>query len=83
MYTHNVGRDRVILDMDVVYAGDAEFAVQACGFRGGLNQLVFAGKLRCNLQPLLPHPPMYFLGIFAGTSPSPTVQGRRRVRLLH
>ncbi|KAL3078792.1 hypothetical protein niasHS_014574 [Heterodera schachtii] len=58
VYTQNVGRDRVIMDMDVVYAGDAEFAVQACGFRGGLNQMVFSGKLRCTLQPLLSQPPM-------------------------
>uniref|UniRef100_A0A183BMV6 C2 domain-containing protein n=1 Tax=Globodera pallida TaxID=36090 RepID=A0A183BMV6_GLOPA len=58
VYTQNVGRDRVIMDMDVVYAGDAEFAVQVCGFRGGLNQMVFSGKLRCTLQPLLSQPPM-------------------------
>uniref|UniRef100_A0A914NJ09 C2 domain-containing protein n=1 Tax=Meloidogyne incognita TaxID=6306 RepID=A0A914NJ09_MELIC len=58
VYTNNVGRDKVIMDMDLVYAGDAEFTVQACGFRGGLKQIVLSGKLRCTLQPLLPHPPM-------------------------
>ena len=31
------------MDMDVVYAGDADFTVQTCGFRGGLNQLVVSG----------------------------------------
>lgn len=40
VYTENVGRDKIILDLDVVYAGDAEFTVQTCGFRGGINQLV-------------------------------------------
>ncbi|TKR64184.1 hypothetical protein L596_024763 [Steinernema carpocapsae] len=58
VYTHNVGRDKIIVDMDVVYAGDADFTVQACGFVGGLNQLVVTGKLRCVCQPLLPYPPM-------------------------
>ncbi|KAL7071319.1 hypothetical protein ACQ4LE_009484 [Meloidogyne hapla] len=58
VYTNNVGRDKVIMDMDLVYAGDAEFTVQACGFRGGLKQIVLSGKLRCTLQPLLPHPPL-------------------------
>lgn len=40
VYTQNVGRDKIIIDMDVVYAGDAEFTVSVCGFTGGLNQLV-------------------------------------------
>jgi hypothetical protein len=39
VYTHNVGRDRIIVDMDVAYAGDSEFTVSVAGFRGGLNQL--------------------------------------------
>lgn len=39
MYTHNVGRDRIIIDADVAYAGDAEFDVSVAGFKGGLDQL--------------------------------------------
>ena len=58
MYTQNVGRDRVVIDMDVVYAGDAEFMVKTCGFLGGINQLVLSGRVRCVLHPLLPYPPM-------------------------
>lgn len=58
VYTKNVGRDRILVDMDIVYAGDAEFIVQACGFTGGLNQLVLSGKIRCVMMPLLPYPPM-------------------------
>ncbi|KAH7731441.1 C2 domain-containing protein [Aphelenchoides avenae] len=58
VYTHNVGRDKIIVDMQVVYAGDAEFTVQACGFTGGMNQIVLSGQVRCVLQPLLPYPPM-------------------------
>ncbi|KAI1729382.1 c2 domain-containing protein [Ditylenchus destructor] len=65
VYTDNVGRDKIILDMDFVYAGDAQFTVQACGFRGGLNQLVMSGKLRCTLQPLIPFPP--FVGGCSGS----------------
>ncbi|VDK79854.1 unnamed protein product [Onchocerca ochengi] len=58
VYTHNVGRDRIIVDMDVAYAGDADFNVSVAGFTGGLNQLQFSGKLRAVLKPLLPYPPM-------------------------
>ncbi|MCP9258736.1 Extended synaptotagmin-2 [Dirofilaria immitis] len=58
VYTHNVGRDRIIVDMDVAYAGDADFDVTVAGFTGGLNQLQFSGKLRAVLRPLLPYPPM-------------------------
>uniref|UniRef100_A0A7E4V2D6 Extended synaptotagmin-2 n=1 Tax=Panagrellus redivivus TaxID=6233 RepID=A0A7E4V2D6_PANRE len=58
VYTKNVGRDRIIIDMDVGYAGDAEFTVNTCGFTGGLNQLVLTGRVRCVLMPLLNVPPM-------------------------
>ncbi|CAJ0599487.1 unnamed protein product [Cylicocyclus nassatus] len=58
VYTSNVGRDRIIVDMDVAYAGDADFTVSCCGFTGGMNNLVFSGKLRAVLKPLLPYPPM-------------------------
>ncbi|VDM85348.1 unnamed protein product [Strongylus vulgaris] len=39
VYTTNVGRDRIIVDMDVAYAGDADFTVSCCGFTGGMNNL--------------------------------------------
>ncbi|VDD92038.1 unnamed protein product [Enterobius vermicularis] len=58
VYTHNVGRDRIIMDMDVAYAGDCEFTVGIAGVTGGMNQLQFSGKLRTILKPLLPYPPM-------------------------
>ncbi|CAB3402497.1 unnamed protein product [Caenorhabditis bovis] len=58
VYTTNVGRDRIIVDMDVAYAGDADFTVSCCGFTGGMNNIQFSGKLRAILKPLLPYPPM-------------------------
>ncbi|KAI6201967.1 Extended synaptotagmin-2 [Aphelenchoides besseyi] len=58
VYTHNVGRDRIIVDLDVAYAGDAEFKVKVCGFTGGMNELVMSGRVRCVLEPLIPRPPM-------------------------
>uniref|UniRef100_A0A0K0F792 Extended synaptotagmin-2 n=1 Tax=Strongyloides venezuelensis TaxID=75913 RepID=A0A0K0F792_STRVS len=58
VYTKNVGRDKIIVDMDVSYAGDADFTVNVCGFNGGMNQVVLTGKVRCICQPLLPFPPM-------------------------
>ncbi|CAD5213575.1 unnamed protein product [Bursaphelenchus okinawaensis] len=47
VYTHNVGRDRIIVDLDVAYAGDAELKVKTCGFNGGMNELV--GVLRIKI----------------------------------
>jgi len=44
--------------MDVVYAGDAQFSITVCGLRGGINNVVLAGKVRCVLQPLLARLPM-------------------------
>jgi Ca2+-dependent lipid-binding protein len=58
VYTKNVGRDRILVDMDVIYAGDAEFKVKTAGFTGGMKDLVLTGKVRCVLMPLLPYPPM-------------------------
>ena len=67
VYTHNVGRDKIVIDLDIVYAGklalflvptriktlrfigDAEFTVQTCGFKGGLNQLVVRESLAFQL----------------------------------
>uniref|UniRef100_A0A1I7TLX6 SMP-LTD domain-containing protein n=1 Tax=Caenorhabditis tropicalis TaxID=1561998 RepID=A0A1I7TLX6_9PELO len=65
VYTTNVGRDRIIVDMDVAYAGDADFTVSCCGFQGGMNNIQFSGKLRAILKPLLPYPPM--VGGVSGT----------------
>ncbi|PAV87276.1 hypothetical protein WR25_01388 isoform B [Diploscapter pachys] len=58
VYTTNVGRDRIIIDMDIAYAGDADFSVSCCGFSGGMNNIQFSGKLRCVCKPLIPMPPM-------------------------
>jgi Ca2+-dependent lipid-binding protein len=58
VYTENVGRDRIVIDMDVAYAGDCEFVVAVGAFRAGLNQMQFSGKLRAILMPLLAYPPM-------------------------
>ncbi|CAD6188572.1 unnamed protein product [Caenorhabditis auriculariae] len=58
VYTANVGRDRIIMDMDVAYAGDADFTVSCMGFTGGMNNVQFSGKLRAVMKPLLPYPPM-------------------------
>jgi hypothetical protein len=30
----------LIVDLDIAYAGDAEFKVKCCGFTGGMNELV-------------------------------------------
>uniref|UniRef100_A0AC35TST8 SMP-LTD domain-containing protein n=1 Tax=Rhabditophanes sp. KR3021 TaxID=114890 RepID=A0AC35TST8_9BILA len=63
VYTKNVGRDKIIIDMDVSYAGDADFTVNFCGLTGGINEIIFSGKLRIVCQPLIPMPP-----IIAGAS---------------
>lgn len=58
VYTDNVGRDRIVMDMDMSYAGDCNFGIRLGIFKGGLSQLQFKGKLRAILSPLLPQPPL-------------------------
>ncbi|CEF67861.1 Hypothetical protein SRAE_2000252300 [Strongyloides ratti] len=58
VYTENVGKDKIIIDMDVSYAGNADFTVNTCGFIGGMNQITLTGKVRWIFQPLLPFAPI-------------------------
>ncbi len=39
VYTENVGRDKIVIDMDIAYAGDCNFVVSVGGFKAGLNNL--------------------------------------------
>lgn len=53
VYTHNVGRDRIIVDMDVAYAGDCEFTVGVAGFKGGINEVQVIILFPCQLNSIL------------------------------
>lgn len=46
VYTENVGRDKIIMDMDVAYAGDLEFVVSCGMFKGGINNMQVAFLFR-------------------------------------
>ncbi|KRY38015.1 Protein CLEC16A [Trichinella spiralis] len=59
VYAENVGRDRIVMDMDVAYAGDCSLSVKVGCFRAGVEQLQFQGKLRCILRPLISKPPWF------------------------
>ncbi|KRY89878.1 Protein CLEC16A [Trichinella pseudospiralis] len=59
VYADNVGRDRIVMDMDVAYAGDCSLSVRVGCFRAGVEQLQFQGKLRCILRPLISKPPWF------------------------
>ncbi|KRX71894.1 Extended synaptotagmin-2 [Trichinella sp. T6] len=59
VYAENVGRDRIVMDMDVAYAGDCSLSVRVGCFRAGVEQLQFQGKLRCILRPLISKPPWF------------------------
>uniref|UniRef100_A0A915K8U5 SMP-LTD domain-containing protein n=1 Tax=Romanomermis culicivorax TaxID=13658 RepID=A0A915K8U5_ROMCU len=39
VYTENVGRDKIIIDADVAYAGDCNFVIYFGPFKGGLRQI--------------------------------------------
>lgn len=49
----NMAGDEVIIDIEVIYCGDAEFSVSARGLRVGVADLKLRGTLRVTLKPLM------------------------------
>ena len=67
VHIHNVRRSEVILDVDVIYAGDSKITVTAKGLKIGVEDIQIRGTIRVVLYPLLPEAPllggltMYFI----------------------
>ncbi|XP_067937410.1 extended synaptotagmin-2-A-like [Watersipora subatra] len=67
VYTHHVGDDEIIIDMDVFYAGDMAVGIKISQFEAGVKDIQLKGTLRLILKPILRQPPfvggiqLYFL----------------------
>lgn len=57
-YTHNVDRDEIIMDIDLIYAGDSDFELSVKGISVGIEDLQLRGSLRVILRPLIPAAPL-------------------------
>ncbi|CAH3120834.1 unnamed protein product [Porites lobata] len=57
-YTHNVDRNEIIMDVDLIYAGDSDFELSVKGISVGIEDLQIRGSLRVILRPLIPAAPL-------------------------
>ncbi|XP_078376188.1 extended synaptotagmin-2-like isoform X2 [Oculina patagonica] len=57
-YTHNVDRNEIIMDVDLIYAGDSDFELSVKGVTVGIEDLQIRGSLRVILRPLIPAAPL-------------------------
>ncbi|XP_065062689.1 extended synaptotagmin-1-like [Rhopilema esculentum] len=67
VHTDNLKRSEAILDVDIIYAGDAKIILATKGVKLGVEDLEIRGTLRVLLYPLIPDLPliggltMYFI----------------------
>jgi len=57
-YEGQTGRDEIILDLDVIWAGESEIEVSIGGMLASVKDLYFHGSLRVVLKPLLQKLPL-------------------------
>jgi len=53
VYSRNTGRDQIVLDCEVVYAGDARVLFTLQGVQAEIKNIVFKGMARIVIKPLL------------------------------
>uniref|UniRef100_A0AC34FYN3 Uncharacterized protein n=1 Tax=Panagrolaimus sp. ES5 TaxID=591445 RepID=A0AC34FYN3_9BILA len=63
IYNNTEEDDKIVIDMDFDYSGNAKFDVNIRGFDAGANEITLKGKLRCFLTPLLTSTPPFFGGV--------------------
>ena len=67
VHTDNLKRSEIMLDIDIIYAGDCKITLATKGLKLGVEDLEFRGTLRVLLYPLIPDLPlvggltMYFI----------------------
>ncbi|XP_058803408.1 extended synaptotagmin-2 isoform X2 [Phymastichus coffea] len=54
VYDKHTSRNEIILDMDIMYAGDCDIAFTMGSVRGGIKDFQLRGMLRIVLKPLIP-----------------------------
>ncbi|EDO32931.1 predicted protein [Nematostella vectensis] len=57
-YTRNVKRSEIIMDVDLIYAGDADIQLSVKGISVGIEDLQLRGTLRVIMSPLVPSAPL-------------------------
>lgn len=67
VHTDNLKRSEIMMDVDIIYAGDSKITLATKGLKLGLEDLEIRGSLRVLLYPLIPDLPliggltMYFI----------------------
>jgi Ca2+-dependent lipid-binding protein len=59
VYTENVSNQEVMLDVEVLYAGDAHIKLECQGMLAGLKEIQFQGDVRVILKPLCDRIPFF------------------------
>ncbi|XP_022644347.1 extended synaptotagmin-2-like isoform X3 [Varroa jacobsoni] len=58
VYRENIGRNEIIMDMDLIYSGDCSFVIKIKGFKAGIRDVQLRGLLRVELRPLTKQIPL-------------------------
>ena len=67
VHTDNLKRSEIMMDVDIIYAGDSKITLSTKGLKVGIEDLELRGTLRVLLYPLIPDVPliggvaMYFI----------------------
>lgn len=59
VYTENVKRDEIYMDLDIIYSSDCEIEIQLKGIKAGIKDLQLHGTLRVIFKPLLGRMPLF------------------------
>ncbi|KAL3835824.1 hypothetical protein ACJMK2_021294 [Sinanodonta woodiana] len=70
VYTENVRRDEIYMDLDIIYASDCNIIVSIKGVKAGIKDLQIHGTLRVVFKPLLSKMPLFgSISVFFLNSP--------------
>ncbi|XP_035891370.1 extended synaptotagmin-2 isoform X3 [Anopheles stephensi] len=58
VYDKNVSRNEIIMDLDLVYAGDCDISFALSGLRGGIKDFQIQGTVRVIMKPLISQMPL-------------------------
>nr|XP_022326115.1 extended synaptotagmin-2-like isoform X6 [Crassostrea virginica] len=71
VYTKNVRRDEIYMDLDIIYSSDCDLMVKLKGMNMGIKDLQVRGTMRVILKPLLSRMPLFGgLSVFFLNNPS-------------
>lgn len=58
VYTEHVRPNEIVMDAEIIYAGDADIKVAVHGVSAGISDVQLRGTVRIELNPLLSKPPL-------------------------